>query len=76
MVDIEERTPDRKAIRVHCPSCSNSRLFDLTGDCSGILRIKCPRCRKEVEIQLDIAMNSNTEGRSFITEHIRDKKTT
>ena len=52
MVDIEERTPDRKAIRVHCPSCSNSRLFDLTGDCSGILWIKCPRCRKEVEIQL------------------------
>ena len=74
MVDIEERTPDRKAIRVHCPSCSNSRLFDLTGDCSG--RSNVPDAEKRWRYSWHIAMNSNTEGRSFITEHIRDKKTT
>lgn len=76
MVDIEERTPDRKAIRVHCPSCSNSRLFDLTGDCSGSSGSNVPDAEKRWRYSWHIAMNSNTEGRSFITEHIRDKKTT
>ena len=74
MVDIEERTPDRKAIRVHCPSCSNSRLFDLTGDCSESSGSNVPDAEKRWRYSWHIAMNSNTEGRSFITEHIRDKE--
>lgn len=35
-----------------------------------------PDAEKRWRYSWHIAMNSNTEGRSFITEHIRDKKTT
>ena len=44
---------EQERIKVHCPRCANSRLFDLSGRCSGILHIKCPKCKKEVEIQLE-----------------------
>ena len=40
-------------IKVHCPKCSNRRLFDLAGYSNGVVRIKCPQCRNEVELQLD-----------------------
>ncbi len=43
---------EAQCIKVHCPNCSNKRLFDLYGKAEGILKIKCPVCRKEVEIQL------------------------
>jgi len=35
-----------------------------------------PDAEKRWRYSWHIAMNSNTEGRYFITEHIRDKKTT
>lgn len=40
-------------IKIHCPNCANSRLFDLYGKGSGILKIKCPVCRQEVQIHLE-----------------------
>ena len=32
-------------IHVHCPNCSNKRLFDCVASAEGIIKIKCPCCR-------------------------------
>lgn len=39
--------------KVHCPYCRNQRLFDLYGKGRGVIRIKCPVCRKEAELHLE-----------------------
>ena len=36
-------------IHVHCPNCSNKRLFDCGLSAEGIVKIKCPCC-KEVSV--------------------------
>jgi len=32
-------------IHVHCPNCSNKRLFDCGASAEGIIKIKCPCCK-------------------------------
>lgn len=32
-------------IHVHCPNCSNKRLFDCGLSAEGMVKIKCPCCR-------------------------------
>ncbi|MHB8129265.1 MAG: hypothetical protein ACYDEX_09730 [Mobilitalea sp.] len=39
-------------IHVHCPRCSNKRLFDCGLEAEGIIRIKCPCCREVSVINL------------------------
>ena len=39
-----------KMIHVHCPICSNKRLFDLSECSEGGLTVQCPRCKQEVVI--------------------------
>ncbi len=39
--------------KVHCPYCKNQRLFDVLGGGYGRVRIKCPVCKKEVELYLE-----------------------
>lgn len=48
-----EKIEAKESMKVHCPNCANGRLFDIYGKGSGTLRIKCPVCRQEVEIQLE-----------------------
>lgn len=46
-------TAEIELLKVHCPNCANSRLFDLYGKGSGTLKIKCPVCKQEVQIHLE-----------------------
>lgn len=46
-----ETTTD-KQIHVHCPNCSNKRLFDCGTEAEGIIKIKCPCCRAVSVINL------------------------
>lgn len=39
-------------IHVHCPNCSNKRLFDCRTGAEGIIKIKCPCCRSVSVINL------------------------
>jgi len=39
-------------IHVHCPNCSNKRLFDCGVASEGIIRIKCPCCTEVSVINL------------------------
>ena len=39
-------------IRVHCPNCSNKRLFDCGTEAEGIIKIKCPCCKAVSVINL------------------------
>ena len=39
-------------IHVHCPNCSNKRLFDCGAASEGIIKIKCPSCRTVAVINL------------------------
>lgn len=39
-------------IHVHCPFCSNKRLFDTTESNEGIIKIKCPSCKVVAVINL------------------------
>ena len=39
-------------IHVHCPNCSNKRLFDCGLNAEGIVRIKCPYCKAVSVINL------------------------
>lgn len=42
-----------KAKRVHCPSCSNSRLMDMVSADKAELEIKCPICKRTIRICLE-----------------------
>ena len=39
-------------IHVHCPNCSNKRLFDCGAASKGIIRIKCSCCKSVSVINL------------------------
>lgn len=41
-------------IHVHCPNCSNQRLFDIEAGAEGNIKIKCPKCKAVVFIQLHL----------------------
>lgn len=45
-----ETTKD--SIQVHCPNCTNKRLFDCGAESEGIIRIKCPCCKAVSVINL------------------------
>ena len=53
MSGVMEMDGGMQQIKVHCPKCSNQRLFDLYGPARGTVRIKCPACRQEVELHLE-----------------------
>lgn len=50
-------------IHVHCPNCSNKRLFDCGLSSEGIIKIKCPCCKAVSVINLQ-----------HVTERQRRKK--
>ncbi|RDY32002.1 hypothetical protein [Lachnotalea glycerini] len=50
-------------IHVHCPNCSNKRLFDCGLFSEGIVRIKCPCCKAVSVINLQ-----------YVTERQRRKR--
>lgn len=41
-------------IHVHCPNCSNQRLFDIEAGAEGNVKIKCLKCKSVVYIQLHL----------------------
>lgn len=41
-----------KILKVSYPCCKNGRLFDVMPDTEGIIRIKCPYCRRIIQISL------------------------
>jgi LSD1 subclass zinc finger protein len=47
---------EEKIIHVSCPSCSNKRLFDLERGATGMVSIKCPKCKAIVVIKLQNAI--------------------
>lgn len=44
---------NEKAIIVRCPIC-NQRVFDTISEASGVIRMKCPRCKHLININLSI----------------------
>lgn len=36
-----------------CPNC-NKRIFDVFDNAKGVIEIKCPKCKKIVNIKLEI----------------------
>lgn len=55
-------------IRVHCPNCSNQRLFDIESGAEGNVKIKCPKCKSVVFIQLHLV---NKQG---ILQQVNNQK--
>ena len=45
-------------IHVHCPNCSNQRLFDCGAASEGIIKIKCPCCKAVAVINLQHVSDS------------------
>ena len=41
------------AIKIKCPVCSNKRLMDLVSGKDGELLIKCPKCKKIIDVAFE-----------------------
>lgn len=52
---------DMKII-VRCPKC-NWRIFDKVTPTTGTIELKCPNCRKVVEVDLSLRKNGNIKYR-------------
>lgn len=66
------QTEIHQDVKVHCPNCSNKRLFDCGSTAEGIVRIKCPVCRSVVVIDL---RNVIAEQEITVLQHIENIST-
>lgn len=52
-----------KDIQVHCPYCSQKRLFDCEESSQGIVKIKCPTCKSIVYFNLQLISEQHRRKR-------------
>ncbi|MHB8130006.1 MAG: hypothetical protein ACYDEX_13500 [Mobilitalea sp.] len=69
------KSKKNQEIHVHCPYCSNKRLFDCTVPAEGIIKIKCPSCRTILAINLQIVSMHQQKKRLMSYQKINNYTT-
>ena len=49
-----------------CPKC-NWRILDKVTPTTGVIKLKCPRCKNEIEIDLSVRLNRQMMNYSNIS---------
>ncbi|GEM_PF-2532897 len=63
LVEVLKVELAEEEIHVHCPFCSNKRLFDCGASAEGIIKIKCPCCRAVSVINLQYVTEKHRSRR-------------